>query len=298
MHWSREFRTDAARADHARCDPIPAEVGIGLRAPYIEHVLEQRPDVPFFEVHSENLFCAGGPIWDAFTRVRRDYPISLHGVGLSLGSADVLDEAHLGRLREVVARAEPSLVSEHISWGAIGGRHFNDLLPLPYTEEALAVMVTHVVQMQETLRRKVLLENVSSYIHYTHSTMSEWEFMTTLAQRSGCGLLVDVNNIYVNSVNHGIDARRYLDNIAPSLVGEIHLAGFTRKEGLGGPLLIDTHNHRVAPEVWDLYAHAIECFGPKPTMIEWDQDFPAFAVLEDEARIATEHLHAQFAELV
>lgn len=284
---------------HPWCaQPIPTEVGIGLRSTHIEHVLEQRPAVPFFELHSENLFCAGGPMWDAFERVRGDYPVSLHGVGLSLGSADALDQAHLRRLREVIGRAAPALVSEHVCWGAVGGRHFNDLLPLPYTDEALALMLEHVDQLQQTLQRQVLLENVSSYIHYTHSTMPEWEFLAALARRSGCGLLLDVNNVYVNSINHGIDAVRYIDGIAPAMVGEIHLAGFSRRQGLGGPLLIDTHDRRVDPAVWQLYAHAIERLGAKPTLIEWDQDLPAFDVLEDEARLATEYLHAYAAEPV
>ena len=281
-----------------RAQPIPTGVGIGLRPAHVEQVLEQHPAVPFFELHSENLFCAGGPMWDVFERVRRDYPVSLHGVGLSLGSADALDPAHLRRLREVIARAAPALVSEHVCWGAIGGRHFNDLLPLPYTDEALALMVEHVDELQHTLQRQVLLENVSSYIHYTHSTMPEWEFLAELARRSGCGLLLDVNNVYVNSINHGIDAVRYLDSIDPAAVGEIHLAGFSRQEGLGGPLLIDSHDHRVDPAVWRLYAHAIERVGAKPTLIEWDQQLPAFEILEDEARIATEHLHARAAEPV
>ncbi len=155
-----------------RAQPIPTSVGIGLRPAHIERVLEQRPAVPFFELHSENLFCAGGPMWDVFEQVRRDYPVSLHGVGLSLGGADALDPAHLRRLREVIARAAPALVSEHVCWGAIGGRHYNDLLPLPYTEEALALMVEHDDELQQALQRQVLLENVSSYIHYIHSTTS------------------------------------------------------------------------------------------------------------------------------
>ncbi len=284
---------------HPGCaQPIPTAVGIGLRPPHIEHVLERRPDVPFFELHSENLFCAGGPMWDVFEQVRRDYPVSLHGVGLSLGSADGLDPTHLQRLREVIGRAAPALVSEHVCWGALGSRHFNDLLPLPYTEEALSLMVEHVDQLQHALQRRVLLENVSSYIHYTHSTMPEWEFLAALARRSGCGLLLDVNNIYVNSINHGIDAVRYIDSIDPTMVGEIHLAGFSRKQGLGGPLLIDTHDQRVDPAVWQLYAHAVERLGAKPALIEWDQQLPAFDVLEDEARLATEYLHACAAEPV
>lgn len=283
---------------HRRAQPIPTAVGIGLRPAHVAQVLEQRPAVPFFELHSENLFCAGGPMWHVFERVRRDYPVSLHGVGLSLGSADALDPQHLQRLREVIARAAPALVSEHVCWGAVGGRHFNDLLPLPYTDEALALLVEHVDELQHTLQRQVLLENVSSYIHYTHSTMPEWEFLRELARRSGCGLLLDVNNVYVNSINHGIDAVRYIDSIGPGVVGEIHLAGFGRQDGLGGPLLIDSHDHRVDPAVWQLYAHAIERLGAKPTLIEWDQQLPAFEILQDEARIATEHLHARAAEAV
>ena len=215
-----------------RAQPIPTAVGIGLRPPHIEQILEQRPSVPFFELHSENLFCAGGPMWDVFEQVRRDYPVSLHGVGLSLGSADALDPKHLQRLRELVARAAPALVSEHVCWGAIGGRHFNDLLPLPYTEEALALMVEHVHELQQTLQRQVLLENVSSYIHYTHSTMPEWEFLggAGAAQR----LRPAARRQQCLRQQHQPRHRRraYLDSIDPAAVGEIHLAGFSRKQGL------------------------------------------------------------------
>ncbi|MEY2182514.1 DUF692 domain-containing protein [Rhodanobacter humi] len=270
-----------------RAQPIPTQVGIGLRPAHVAHVLEHRPAVPFFELHSENLFCAGGALWDAFDAVRRDYPVSLHGVGLSLGSADPLDPAHLAALRELMRRAEPALVSEHVCWGAIGGRHYNDLLPLPYTDEALDLMVARVAQLQDALGRRVLVENVSSYIHYTHSTMPEWEFLATLAERSGCGLLLDVNNVYVNSVNHGYDAHAFIAGIPAAAVGELHLAGFTRKQGLGGPLLIDSHDRRVDPAVWALYDYTLARLGAQPTLIEWDQDLPDFAVLEDEARLAT-----------
>ncbi|BFI97526.1 MAG: DUF692 domain-containing protein [Rhodanobacter sp.] len=274
----------------SRAQPIPTSVGIGLRPPHFGHVLEQRPAVPFFELHSENFFCAGGTLWDVFDAVRRDYPVSLHGVGLSLGSADPLDTAHLAALRELVRRAEPGLVSEHVCWGAIGGRHYNDLLPLPYTEEALDLMVARVTQLQEALGRRVLVENVSSYIHFTHSSMPEWEFLAALAARSGCGLLLDVNNVYVNSVNHGFDAQRYIAGIPAAAVGELHLAGFTRKQGLGGALLIDSHNRPVDPAVWSLYGRTLAHTGAKPTLIEWDQDLPEFAVLQDEARRAAEYL--------
>ena len=273
-----------------RAQPIPTSVGIGLRPAHVAHVLHHRPAVPFFELHSENLFCAGGVLWDAFDALRRDYPVSLHGVGLSLGSAEPLDPAHLAALRALVQRTEPALVSEHVCWGAIGGRHYNDLLPLPYTEEALELMVARVGQLQETLGRRVLVENVSSYIHFSHSTLSEWKFLAALTARSGCGLLLDVNNVYVNSVNHGFDAQRFIDGIPAAAVGELHLAGFTRKQGLGGELLIDSHDQRVDAAVWALYGYTLARLGAKPTLIEWDQHLPDFAVLEDEARLATEHL--------
>ncbi|CAM5298145.1 MNIO family bufferin maturase [Rhodanobacter lindaniclasticus] len=280
---------------NVRAQPVPTAVGIGLRPPHFGHVREQRPAVPFFELHSENFFCAGGALWDAFDAVRRDYPISLHGVGLSLGSADPLDAGHLGKLRELVRRTEPALLSEHVCWGAIGARHYNDLLPLPYTDEALDVMVAHVGQLQDALGRRVLVENVSSYLQFAHSTMPEWEFLAALAARSGCGLLLDVNNVYVNSVNHGFDAHAFLTGIPAAAVGELHLAGFQRKEGRGGPLLIDTHDRRVNPAVWALYADTLAVLGPRPTLIEWDRDLPDFAVLEDEARLATKYLdvHAE-----
>ncbi|MGN6707542.1 MAG: MNIO family bufferin maturase [Rhodanobacter sp.] len=274
----------------ARAQPIPTAVGIGLRPAHVAHVLQHRPAVPFFELHSENLFCAGGALWDAFDALRRDYPVSLHGVGLSLGSADPLDPAHLAALRALVQRAEPALISEHVCWGAIGGRHYNDLLPLPYTEEALELMVARVGQLQETLGRRVLVENVSSYIHFSHSTLSEWEFLAALAARSGCGLLLDVNNVYVNSVNHGFDARAFIAGIPAGAVDELHLAGHTRKQGLGGELLIDSHDRRVDPAVWALYGDTLARIGAKPSLIEWDQHLPDFAVLEDEARLATAYL--------
>lgn len=279
---------------HASCGhPVPAAVGIGLRAPHHDQVMAQRPAVPFFELHSENFFAEGGPNRELIDALREDYPLSLHGVGLSLGSADVLDAGHLARLKRLVAHVQPGLVSEHVCWGAIDGRHANDLLPLPYTEEALALMSRRVQAVQEALGRTILVENVSSYIHFTHSTMREWEFLAELSGRSGCGLLLDVNNVYVNSVNHGFDPHAFLAGIPGEAVGEMHLAGFTRKAGLGGALLIDSHDRRVDPAVWALYAEAVRRFGPKPTLIEWDQDLPDFAVLEDEARIATEYLHAE-----
>lgn len=266
--------------------PVPAQAGIGLRPPHFHRVLEERPPLPWFELHSENFFCAGGEMHSMLERVRRDYPISLHGVGLSLGRADALDRGHLRRLAELVRRYEPGLVSEHLCWGAVGERHLNDLLPLPYTGEALDCAARHVQQTQESIGRQLLVENVSSYLAWRHSTMTEWAFVTALARRTGCGILLDVNNIYVNSVNHGFDPEEYVRAIPPEWVGEIHLAGFTVKENLGAPLLIDSHNRRVSEEVWSLYRLALAHCGSRPTLIEWDQDIPALEVLRDEAQHA------------
>ena len=277
--------------------PIPAQAGIGLRAPHVARVLAERPAVPWFEVHSENYFPAGGAAHAALTQIRRDYPLSLHGVGLGLGSVDDVDPGHLRRLRELIDRYEPALVSEHICWGAVDGSHWNDLLPLPFTHEALRHLVGRVSQVQETLGRELLLENVSSYLTFRGADMPEWTFTAELARRSGCGLLLDVNNIYVNSVNHGFDPMEYLRAIPPHAVREIHLAGFTRKTGLPVPLLIDTHDRPVAEEVWNLYQAALARFGARPTLIEWDGNIPALEVLLGEADRAEEYLGVQDAVL-
>ncbi|MDE1887870.1 MAG: DUF692 domain-containing protein [Gammaproteobacteria bacterium] len=263
--------------------PVPAQAGIGLRPPHFRRVLAERPPVPWFEVHSENFFCAGGEMLRMLQDVRRDYPLSLHGVGLSLGSSDRLHQEHLAKLKTLVQHVQPGLVSEHLCWGAVGPRHLNDLLPLPYTEEALDLMVEHVSRAQEYLGRELLMENVSTYLSFTHSTIPEWEFVAGLSRRTGCGLLLDVNNIHVNSVNHGFDPHAYIRAIPAAAVREIHLAGFTAKPGLGAPLLIDTHSRPVSDEVWALYREALTHVGPVPTLIEWDQDIPELEVLQAEA---------------
>jgi uncharacterized protein (UPF0276 family) len=264
----------------------PGSAGIGLRAPHYGEILERRPALGFLEVHSENFFCAGGAPLDWLERFRAVYALSLHGVGLSLGSTDPLDERHLAKLEGLVRRFEPALVSEHLCWSSIGARHANDLLPLPYTQEALDHVVERIERVQERLARPILVENVSSYVAFEHSTIPEWEFVSEAARRSGCGILLDVNNIWVNAVNHGFDARRYLTAIDPAAVGEIHLAGFER----AGDLLIDTHGARVSADVWALYAAALARTGARPTLVEWDTDIPALDVLLDEARIARSHL--------
>jgi len=261
---------------------LPAVAGIGLRSPHVARVRAERPPIAWFEVHSENYFVDGGPALAALDAIRAQYPISLHGVGLSLGSADALDPVHLARLKRLVARIEPAAVSEHLCWGRVDGRHLNDLLPLPFTDEALALVCDRVDAVQTALRRPLLVENISAYLRFESDAMAEWDFVAAVARRSGCKLLFDVNNVYVNAVNHGFDPRAYLDAIPGDAVAEIHLAGFDAS----GPCLIDTHGARVAPPVWALYRATIERFGPKPTLIEWDTDLPALEVLQDEAAIA------------
>ena len=267
---------------HAQRGSVPAAAGIGLRFQHHRAVLDTRPDVAWLEVHTENYM--GAASIGTLEAVRQDYPVSLHGVGLSLGSVDGLDAAHLARVREVVRRIEPGLVSEHLSWSAVGGTYLADLLPLPMTDEALDVVCRHVEQTQDALQRRILVENPSTYLRYRHSTIAEWDFLAAVAQRTGCGILCDVNNVYVSAFNHGWDAAAYLQALPAHAVGEIHLAGHTLKEIEGGRAVrIDDHGSRVAPEVWALYALALARFGAVPTLIEWDTDVPQLDVLLDEA---------------
>jgi len=261
---------------------LPPVAGIGLRSPHVAQVRRDRPPIGWLEVHSENYFVDGGPALAALEAIRADYPISLHGVGLSLGSADALDAGHLAQLKRLAARVEPALISEHLCWGRIDGRHLNDLLPLPFTDEALALCCDRIDAVQAALGRVLLVENVSAYLRFASDAMAEWEFVAAVARRTGCKLLFDVNNVYVNAMNHGFDPRVYLAAIPGEAVAEIHLAGFDAS----GPCLIDTHGTRVAPPVWALYRATIERFGAKPTLIEWDTDLPGLDVLQDEAAIA------------
>jgi uncharacterized protein (UPF0276 family) len=261
---------------------LPVSAGIGLRAPHVTCVRSERPAIGWLEVHSENYFVDGGPAIAALEAIRRDYPVSLHGVGLSLGSADELDAGHLARLSNLVSRIDPGAVSEHLCWSHVDGRHLNDLLPLPFTEEALALVCERVDAVQSALRRTLLVENISAYVRFDEDAMSEWEFVAAVARRTGCKLLIDVNNVYVNAINHGFDPNAFLAAISGGTVAEIHLAGFDDS----GVCLIDTHGARVAPAVWELYRAAIARFGPKPTLIEWDTDIPPLEVLLDEAALA------------
>lgn len=271
--------------------PAARTAGIGLRSDHYRAFDEARPPVGFIEVHSENYFGDGGRPLDWLLRFRADYAVSLHGVGLSLGSADGLDPAHLAKLKRLVERSEPALVSDHLCWGRVAGTHLNELLPLPYNEDSLAVVCRHVDQVQETLGREFLVENVSSYLQFRDSALAEGEFMAEVSRRTGCGLLVDVNNIYVNAINHGQDALGFLDRLPAAAVREIHLAGFDLLEdGQQPPILIDTHGKPVAADVWTLFDAALHRFGPVPTLIEWDTDIPPLPDLLAEAERATAHL--------
>ena len=261
---------------------LHATAGVGLRAPHVAQVLAQRPRVAWFEVHSENYYADGGPALAALDRIRRDYPLSLDGVGMALCSSYPLDRIHLRKLQRLIARVEPAFVSEHLCWSGVDGRHLNELLPLPYTEDALAHVCSRIAQVQETLGRELLVENVSSYLAFAEATIPEWEFVSEVAARTGCKLLLDVNNIHVNAVNHGFDADVYLSAIPPAAIAEIHLAGFET----GEHCLIDTHGTPVSPEVWPLYRRAIGRFGPRPTLIEWDTDIPSLDTLLREAATA------------
>ena len=259
--------------------------GIGLRSPHLGEIMAGRPPVGFLEVHAEN-YMTGAPVVGALEDLRRDYPISFHGVGLSLGSAGDLDAGHLTRFKALVDRFDPVLISEHLSWCTTGGEYLNDLLPLPYTEEALDVFSRHVDQAQAALGRRLLIENPAAYLRFRHSTMKETEFMTAVVDRTGCGVLCDVNNLYVNAENFGFDPIAYLDSVPAAAVGEIHLAGHHCGDADGQPILIDDHGSRVAEPVWFLYEQALERFGRVPTLVEWDTRIPALAVLLGEARRA------------
>jgi len=275
---------------------LTCSAGIGLRLPHVTEIAAARPHLGFIEVHAEN-YIAETAALDRLLELRRDYPVSVHGVALSLGSVGELDRVHLGRFKALIERVEPMLVSEHLAWSAIGGVYLNDLLPLPYTEESLEVFCRHVGEAQETLGRRLLIENPSSYLRFRHSTIPETEFLTETASRTGCGILCDVNNIYVSATNFRFDPITYLDSLPTTTIGEIHLAGHQAAENVD--ILIDDHGSRVAPPVWELYAVALKRFGPVPTLIEWDTNLPALDVLLDEVRhaqqLANRHPYAHAA---
>lgn len=260
--------------------------GVGLRPTHYPAILDDGMRADWFEVISENFMLRGGRPLHVLERVRAERPIVLHGVSLSLGATDPLNETYLSELRDLAARFEPAWVSDHLCWGSYGRNYAHDLLPLPYTEEALEHVVRRVQAVQERLGRQILVENVSSYVAYAHSAMTEWEFLAAVAERADCGVLLDVNNIYVSAVNHGFDAERYVAGIPVGRVGQIHLAGHTDN----GTHLLDTHDHPVRDEVWDLYRSAVRRFGRISSLVEWDEHIPPFVdvLAESERARATE----------
>ncbi|MEJ2766481.1 DUF692 domain-containing protein [Photobacterium sp. MCCC 1A19761] len=268
-------------------------VGVGLRAPHLTEISDQQPAIGWLEIHSENYFNPTSPARQQLRQIAEHYPISCHGIGLSLGSADPLDRAHLSQLKQLVDEINPMAVSDHLSWSSINGQFFNDLLPLPYTEPALRHFCDKVGQVQDALGRQILIENPSSYLQFTHAEMPEWEFLHQVQQRSGCGLLLDLNNIYVSGFNHNFDCQTYLAALDAAAVKEIHLAGFTVKQLEAGEIWIDTHSKPVSEPVWQLYRDWLRQHGPVPTLIEWDQDIPALPVLLAEADKAREILRQE-----
>jgi uncharacterized protein (UPF0276 family) len=266
--------------------PIPACAGIGFRAVHQHALAIESPAVGWIEAHTENYFHEGGPAARSLERARANYPLSLHGVGLGLGSVEGVDRGHLAKVKRAINRFEPALVSEHACWGHVGGEHFNDLLPLPYTEEALELLARQVGEAQDFLGVQLLIENVSAYVTFEHSCLTEWEFLGAVAEKSGCGLLLDINNVYVSSQNLGLDALAFIDGLPPDRVGEIHLAGHARS----GAVLIDDHGSQVCDAVWTLYRHAVSRFGALPTLIEWDTNIPALGTLVAESRRADQIL--------
>ncbi|KEO61324.1 DUF692 domain-containing protein [Thioclava indica] len=265
---------------------LPAKTGLGFKPEHFPAVIETKPDLGFFEVHAENYMNAGGMPHAMLERLRVDYAISVHGVGLSIGGPDPMDEAHLARLKTLCDRYQPESFSEHLAWASHGGTWMHDLLPLPYTTETLRIVCDHIDRLQEVLGRKILLENPATYLTFTQSDIPETAFLTEIAQRTGCGLLLDVNNVFVSCVNHRTDPRAYLAAFPMQAVGEIHLAGHHSEELPSGPLLIDSHGKRVSEPVWTLYGEIVSKFGPLPSLVEWDNDVPDFVTLMAEAHRA------------
>ena len=262
---------------------MPPGGGAGLKHEHAHDILEGPHSVDFFEVHAENYMGAGGPPHHLLQRIRSDYPVSIHGVGLSIGGAQPIDRDHLDRLKALIDRYQPALFSEHLAWSTHDGVFLNDLLPLPYNRATLQRVCRHIDQVQETLGVRMLLENPSTYVLLESSEMSEAEFLREVSRRTGCGLLLDVNNVYVSATNHGFDPMSYIAQFPAEQVGEIHLAGHAvDRDSVGRPLLIDSHGTRVAETVWSLFRQALARTGPVPTLIEWDNDVPPFPILSGE----------------
>lgn len=262
---------------------LPAAPGLGFKPEHFAEIRSTRPRLGFFEIHAENYMGAGGVPHAQLRSLRADYALSLHGVGLSIGGAGRLDAAHLARLKRLCETYEPESFSEHLAWSSHGTDYLNDLLPLPYTPETLAIVCDHIDEVQAVLGRRMLLENPSTYVLFAQSTMSETDFLAEVTRRTGCGLLLDVNNVFVSATNHRTDPRAYLAAFPLGSVGELHLGGHAEEALPSGPLLIDAHGAPVADPVWTLYAEVLARTGPLPTLIEWDNDVPAFPVLLAEA---------------
>lgn len=286
--------------DSARCLRVPAlnraVAGASFKHEHLRDILSDGIKEGFFEVHAENYMGEGGPPHRALEAIRRDYPLSIHGVCMSIGGLQPLDRQHLERFRRVISRYQPELVSEHLAWSTHSDTFFNDLLPVPYTQATFARVCKHIDQVQEAIGRPILLENPSTYIAFESSTISEADFLRAVAERTGCGLLLDVNNVFVSAINQGYTAGSYLDSFPIQHVGEIHLAGHTRQlDEKGAPLLIDSHDEPVSENVWALYDDVIRRIGPTPTLVEWDSQIPAWSILRAQA--GTAHKRMMSAEV-
>ena len=266
------------------------KVGVGLRSPHLDYFNQHQPALSWLEIHSENYFQPYSQARQVLRQIANHYQISCHGIGLSLGSVERVSRHHLQQLRYLIDEIDPFLVSDHLSWSENGGHYFNDLLPLPYTEEALTVFCRNVLEVQDALQRPILIENPSSYVKFKHSTIDEWDFLTQVQQKTDCRLLLDLNNIHVSAFNHGFDSHHYLKSIPAAAVDEIHLAGFTIKQLDKGEVWIDTHSRPVSDEVWQLYQLWLELYGERHTLIEWDLDIPQPDILLAEAQKASQCL--------
>jgi len=283
--------TSTTPAFAAGAAALPLRAGVGLKPEHFQEILASAANIGFFEVHAENYMVAGGPFHHYLSRIRERYPLSVHGVGLSIGADGPLDIEHLNALKALLTRYQPQSFSEHLAWSTHGATFLNDLLPLPYNTATMQRVCAHIDQVQSHLGRRMLLENPATYVEFVASTWNEGAFLTEVLRRTGCGLLLDVNNVHVSSVNHGRDARATICTMPLAQVGEIHLAGFAEQtDGNGDPLLIDSHGSPVAQAVWDLYAFTLTLTGPKATLLERDNDIPAWPVLLAEAGLAQQRL--------
>lgn len=260
-------------------------IGLGLRQPHYKQVIEELPGIGWFEIHSENFFFTSGPLMNILMEIRKNYPISIHGVGLSLGSSTDVNQLHLNRLKQLVDVIDPFLISEHLSWGMINNQYLPDLLPMPYTKESFEIFCRNINFAQNFLKRELLIENPSSYLEFKKSDLTEVEFLVDICEKEGAKILLDINNVFVSSFNHGWNPKNYIDAIPKNLVKEIHLSGHSIKEiSANESIRIDTHDDNVCPEVWELYSYASKKFGCIPTLIEWDDKIPSLANLIAEAQ--------------